>query len=44
MHVSQRYKDENEKIVEELKAKAKEVRDQMENTDLKLIECFHSVI
>ncbi len=38
--MSHKFKEESEKIVDEIKLKIKQVRDSMENVDLKLVKSF----
>ena len=44
LYVAQRYKEENDKIVDEIKVKIKRVRESMEKVDLRLVQCFHGII
>lgn len=44
LFVGQRYKEDSDKIIDDIKMKIKEARNQMEKVDLKLVECFHGVI
>ena len=44
LHVARKYKEECDKITEDLKFRIKTVRELMETVDLSLIESFHTVV